>query len=77
MSVSPPKRFGELLAAMEAFAERGESRPLRADVVAAVGDSFVGTGFVTFRGYALAAEKAGLIRRGTSSSGKEWLELVE
>lgn len=77
MSISTTKRFGELLGAMEAFAARGETRPTRTDVAAAVGDGFLGTGFVTFRGYALAAEKAGLVRRGTSSSGKEYMELVQ
>ena len=74
--MSTTKRFAELLGALEAFAARGEPRPSTQDVASAVGDSFLGTGFVTFRGYALAAEKAGLVRRGSSTSGKEWMELV-
>ncbi|KAH7105001.1 hypothetical protein BKA62DRAFT_691354 [Auriculariales sp. MPI-PUGE-AT-0066] len=76
--VAPPKRFSELLNTLETFSAHGESRPSRADVAAAVGDGFLGTGFVTFRGYALAAEKAGLVRRGGSASaGTEWLELAQ
>ena len=72
-----PKRFGELVNTLENFAAHGEPRPSRTEVASAIGESYLGTGFVTFRGYTLAAEKAGLVRRGGSAqAGTEWLELV-
>ncbi|EJD54349.1 hypothetical protein AURDEDRAFT_179526 [Auricularia subglabra TFB-10046 SS5] len=77
MSIAPPKRFAELISVMEAFAQRGETRPSKSDVAAAVGEGFIGTGFVTFRGYSLAAEKAGIIRRGGTAGTSEWMELVQ